>query len=144
MIRVVLAVVLTVALLAAVTPAIEESRTARTAMHLDRVTERVERAAHSLHTHEDATRPSVPGARRFVRFRLPERSWTAVDARLWVDGEDDLVGYRLAGERPHRTTVPAVDLRTPDGRVVFGASGRYRLRLSLVRTEGVGVVVARA
>lgn len=144
MIRVVLAVLLAVALLAAATPAIDESRTARTTIHLDRVTERVERAAHSLTAHEDPTRPSVGGARRLVKFRLLERSWTAVSASLWLDGDEDEVGYRLAGKPPRRTTLRGVDLRTPNGRITFDAGGRYRLDLSLVRSDSVGVVVTRA
>lgn len=143
MIRVVLAVLLTVALLAAVTPAVDEGRAARTAIHLDAVSDRIERAASSLRAHEDPTRPGIAGARRIVHFRLPERSWTAVDARLWIDGERDLIGYRLDGRRSHRTTLRGIDLRTPDGTVVFEGSGRYRLVLSLVRSDGVGVAISR-
>ncbi|MFB6256764.1 MAG: hypothetical protein ABEH58_08600 [Haloplanus sp.] len=143
MIRAVLAVCLTVALLAAVTPAIDEGRETRTAIHLDRVVDRIDRAAWSLRAHEDPTRPNVTGARRIVRFRLPQSSWTAIGASLWVDGGDDIVGYRLDGHRTHRTRFRGIDLRTSDGRVVFNGSGRYRLVLSLVRSEGVGVVVAR-
>jgi len=142
-IRIVLAVLLTVALLAAVTPAIDEGRSARTATHLDGVTDRVERAVRSLRAHEDPTRPSVAGARRIVRFRLPGRSWTAVGASLWIDGDHDLIGYRLDGGRPHRRTIRGVDLRTPDGPVVFEGAGRYRLVLSLVRADGVGVTITR-
>jgi len=142
-IRVVLAVLLTVALLAAVTPAIDEGRTARTAIHLDGVTDRIERAARSLRAQEDPTRPGVAGARRIVSFRLPSRSWTAVGARLWIDGERDLIGYRLDGGRPHRTTLPGLDLRTPDGPLVFEGSARYRLGLSLVRSDGVGITITR-
>jgi hypothetical protein len=89
------------------------------------------------------TRPGIAGARRIVRFRLPDRSWTAVDARLWIDGERDLIGYRLDGRRSHRTTLRGIDLRTPDGTVVFEGSGRYRLVLSLVRSDGVGVAISR-
>lgn len=143
MIRVVLAVLLTVALLAAVTPAVDEGRTTRTAIHLDRVTDRIDRAARSLRAHEDPTRPGVAGARRIVRFRLPGRSWTAVGQRLWIDGRRDLIGYRLDGARARRTTLRGLDLRTPDGRVVFEGSGRRRLVLSLVRRDGIGIVVAR-
>jgi hypothetical protein len=142
-IRVVLAVVLTVALLAAVTPAIDEGRSARTAIHLDRVTDRVERAARSLGAHEDPTRPNIAGARRIVRFRLPGRSWTAAAATLRIDGEGDLIGYRIDGGRPHRTTLRGVDLRTPGGPVVFRGTGRRRLVLSLVRADGVGVTITR-
>ncbi|MEF8856144.1 MAG: hypothetical protein V5A16_01845 [Haloplanus sp.] len=143
MIRVVLAVLLTVAVLAAVTPAVDEGRAARTAIHLDDATERIERAAESLRAHEDPTRPGVAGARRIVRFQLPDRSWTAVGARLWIDGERNLIGYRLDGRRSHRVTLRGLDLRTPDGPVVFEDSGRYRLVLSLVRSDGVGVVISR-
>ncbi|WP_049935823.1 DUF7311 family protein [Haloplanus natans] len=143
MIRAVLAVCLTVALLAAVTPAVDEGRETRTAIHLDRVVDRIDRAAWSLRAHEDPTRPPVASARRIVRFRLPQRSWTAVGASLWIDGDADVVGYRLDGQRTHRTRLRGIDLRTPDGRVVFDGSSRYRLVLSLVRSEGVGVVVTR-
>jgi len=143
-IRVVLAVCLTVALLAAVTPAIDEGRETRTAVHLDRVVDRIDRAAWSLRAHEDPTPPDLAGARRIVRFGLPERSWTAVGARLWIDGERDVIGYRLDGRRAHRTWLRGLDFRTPDGRVVFDGSARYRLELSLVRSDGVGVVVTRA
>lgn len=143
MIRVVLAVLLTVALLAAVTPAVDEGRETRTAIHLDRATDRIERAARSLRAHEDPTPPGVGGARRLVSVRLPERSWTAVDASLWIDGERDLIGYRLGDGPPHRTRVRGLDLQTPDGSVVFEGSGRRRLVLSLVRSDGVGVVVTR-
>jgi hypothetical protein len=142
-IRVVLAVLLTVALLAAATPAVDEGRETRTAVHLDRVIDRVDRAARSLRAHEDPTPPEMAGARRIVRFSLPERSWTAVGASLWIDGERDLIGYRLDGRRAHRTPFRGIDIRTPNGRLVVDGSGRYRLDLSLVRDDGVGVVVTR-
>jgi len=142
-IRTVLAVLLTVALLAAVTPAVDEGRERRTAIHLDRVVDRIDRAARSLHAHEDPTAPDVAGARRIVSVRLPERSWTAVGARLWIDGERDLIGYRLDGGRARRTRLPGVDLRTPGGRLVVDGGSRRRLELSLVRDDGVGVVVRR-
>ncbi|AXG09926.1 DUF7311 family protein [Haloplanus rubicundus] len=141
MIRAVLAVCLTVALLAAVTPAVDEGRERRTTIHLDRVVDRIDRAVRSLQAHEDPTAPSVAGARRLVSVHLPERSWTAVGARLWIDGERDQIGYRLDGARARRTRLPGVDLRTPDGRVVLDGGSRRRLELSLVRDDGVGVAV---
>ncbi|WP_248897508.1 DUF7311 family protein [Haloplanus halobius] len=142
MIRVVLAVVLTVALLAAATPAIDEGRQSRTATHLDSVTDRIERAARSLLAHEDPTPPETVAPRRIVRFRLRPRSWTAAGATVRIDGERDVIAYRIQGGRPHRTTLPGVDLRTPDGPFVYGP-GRHRLVVSLVRDRGVGVVFAR-
>lgn len=143
MIRTVLAVVLTVALLAAAIPAVNEGREARTATHLDGVTERVERAARSLLAHDDPTPPDVAGARRVVDLRLPARSWTAAGATLRIDGAADLIAYRVADGRPRRASLRGVDLRTPGGPVVLRASGRHRLALSLVRDDGIGVVVRR-
>lgn len=144
MIRVVLAVVLAAALLSVALPAVDAGRVDRTATRLDAATARIERAARSLLAHEDPTPPGVAGARRRVGFRLPVRSWTAVRATLRIDGEADAVTYRLAGRRPHRTTFRGVDLRTPGGPVAFESAGRHRLVLSLVRDDGVGVVVRRA
>lgn len=142
MIRAVLAVVLTVALLAAATPAIDQGRQARTATHLDGVVDRIGRAVRSLLAHEDPTRPGVVGPRRIVRFRLPSSSWTAVGVSLRIDGERDIVSYRLDGQPPSDTTFQRVDLRTPTGPVVYGP-GRHRLVVSLVRDGGIGVVVRR-
>jgi hypothetical protein len=142
-IRVVLAVLLTVALFAAVVPGVDEGRRSRTTIHLDDVTDRIERAVHSLRAHEDPTRPTVTGPRRIVRFRLPSRSWTTTGATLRVDGAGDRIGYRLGGGSPHWTEVEGVDLRTPEGPVVLERPGRHRLTVSLVRHGGVGVVVSR-
>jgi hypothetical protein len=142
-IRVVLAVVLAVGLLAAATPAVDEGRTARTAIHLDGITDRIERAARSLRAHEDPTRPSVVGPRRIVDLRLPTRSWTAAGASLRIDGSRDVLAYRVADGRPRRTTLRGVDLRTPSGPIALRTPGRHRLVLSLVRDEGVGVAVRR-
>jgi hypothetical protein len=142
-IRAVLAVVLTVALLAAVTPAVDEGRAARTATHLDRIGDRIERTARSLRAHEDPTRPDVAGARRQLRFRLPASSWTATAASLWIDGPSDRIGYRLEGRPPHWTTLRGIDLRTPAGPLAIEAPGCHHLVLSLVRDGGVAVVVTR-
>ena len=143
MIRVVLAVLLAVAILAAVGPSVEAGREARTATHLDGVVDRVTRAVGSLRAHEDPTRPGVIGARRIVRLRLPTPSWAATGAIFRVDGDEDRIGYRLDGEAPHRTRLRGVDLRTPSGPVVVESPGRHRLTVSLVRDDGVGVVVTR-
>jgi hypothetical protein len=142
-IRAVLAVLLSVALFAAVVPGIDEARRSRTATHLDGVTDRIERTVHSLRAHEDPTRPSVSGARRIVRVRLPARSWSAAGASLRIEGDEDRVGYRLDGRPPRWTTLRGIDLRTPAGPVVLERPGRHRLVVSLVRDRGVGVVIAR-
>lgn len=143
MIRTVLAVLLSVALLAAVVPGIDEGRRARTATHLDDATDRIERAAHSLRAHEDPTRPPVTGARRIVRVRVPTASWSAAGATLRIEGDGDRIGYRLEGRPPHWTTLRSLDLRTPAGPVVLERPGEHRLVVSLVRDRGVGIVIAR-
>jgi hypothetical protein len=142
-IRIVLAVVLTVALFATVLPAVEEGRTTRTAILMDDVVDRLERAARSLRAHEDPVRTGLTPARRTVRFRLPSRSWSTVGASLRVDGRDDAVTYRLDGRRPHRVPISGVDIRTPGGPVVVRDPGTHRLVLELIRNDGAGVRVRR-
>jgi hypothetical protein len=141
-IRVVLAVLLAVALLAAAIPAMEEGRVRRTATHLDTVTDRIERAVRSLQSHEDPVREGV-AARRIVRFRLPAGSWTAAGGTLHVDGAADRIGYRVDGHDPRWTAVRGADLRTPGGTIAVEGSGRHRLTVSLVRDRGVAVRVTR-
>lgn len=143
MIRTVLAVVLATVLLAVATPAIDDGRTARTATHLNRVVDRIERAVRSLYAHEDPTRPPVAGARRIVAFRLPTSSWTATGATLRIDGPGDRIGYRIDGRPPRWVSLRGVDLRTPTGPVALEAPGRHRLVLSFVREGGGRAVVAR-
>ncbi|WP_251344190.1 DUF7311 family protein [Haloplanus halophilus] len=143
MIRVVLSVLLAVALLAVAVPGVDEGRRARTATELGGVTDRVERAVRSLLAREDPTRPGVTGARRIVRYRLPSRSWVAAGATLRIDGDRDRIGYRIGDRPPRWRPLPGVDLRTPSGPVVVERPGRHRLVVSLVRDDGVGVVVSR-
>jgi hypothetical protein len=142
-IRVVLTVLLAVALVAVAVPAIDEGRESRTATRLDGVTDRLDRAVRSLRAHEDPTRPGVGAARRIVSLRIPSESWSATGGTLYVDADRDRIGYRLEGNHPRWTPVQGVDLRTPAGTLVVESPGRHRLSLSLVREDGVAVVVGR-
>ncbi|MFB6080905.1 MAG: hypothetical protein ABEJ81_07905 [Haloferacaceae archaeon] len=149
MIRVLLAVVLTVALAGVAFQAIERGRIDRTTTRLDAATDRLRRAASLLVARDDPTAVGVPGARRVVRIDLPERSLAAAPvASFAVNGSDGAaepggwVRYRVRGARPTRVHVP-VDLRTPDGPVVLDGEGRRRLRLGLVADGGPAVVVER-
>lgn len=149
MIRVVLALILTVALAGVAFQAIEHGRIDRTATRLDAAADRLVRAASLLVDRDDPTAADVPGARRVVRLDLPEQSLAAAPvASFAVNGSDGVaaaggwIRYRVRGARPTRVRVP-VDLRTPDGPVVLGDGGRRRLVLRLVVDDGPAVVVER-
>lgn len=149
MIRVLLALVLTVALAGVAFQAIERGRVDRTATRLDAAADRLRRAASLLVARDDPTATGVPGARRVVRLDLPEGSLAAAPAASFaVNGSDGApeaggwIRYRVRGARPTRVRVP-VDLRTPDGPVVLGGGGRRRLVLRLVADGDPAVVVER-
>jgi len=79
MIRVVLAVVLTTALLGASLPAIDEARRDHTETTVGTELRAIERVATDLLNTDD---PTEDGARRVIEIRLPARSWSdaGVDA----------------------------------------------------------------
>lgn len=150
MIRVVLVVALSVALLGVALPAIDDARTDRTATRLDATAERLDRAATDLVAREDPVRSDAAGARRIVsvRFRARSPSDAGVDY-LSIGGTPDGSGgrdalvYRVRGSTA-RTVDLGVDLRTPEGPVVFRDAGRHRAALGLIRDDGgLGVVVRR-
>ncbi|MFB6281744.1 MAG: hypothetical protein ABEH40_06975 [Haloferacaceae archaeon] len=149
MIRVLLALILTVALAGVAFQAIERGRIDRTTTRLDDAADRLIRAASLLVARDDPTAAGVPGARRVVRIDLPERSLAAAPvASFAVNGSDGAaaaggwIRYRAEGARPTRVRA-AADLRTPDGPVVLGGGGRRRLTLRLVADGGPAVVVER-
>lgn len=146
MIRVVLAASLTLALLAASLPAVDDARTDRTRGRLDAALERIERAATSLATSEDPTRVAGVRARRVVTVRLPAASWTSAPV-AWVavggypgGPRGDLLAYRLAGAPPTTVELDGVDLRTGGDPVVLRGDGRRTLGLELASTDGRPVV----
>lgn len=149
MIRVLLALILTVALAGVGFQAIERGRVDRTTARLDDAADRLIRAASLLVARDDPTAAGVPGARRVVRIDLPDGSLAAAPvASFAVNGTDGAaaaggwIRYRATGARPARIRVP-VDLRTPDGPVVLAGGGRRRLTLRFVADGGPGVVVER-
>ena len=135
-IRVVLAVVLTLALMAVSLPAVDDARTARTASSLDAASDRVRSTSERL----VATSDPVGGettARRVVRLDLPTRGWGARAGRLRL--RDGRVARRVDGGDWHVVRVPA--LVVPDGSLVV--RGRTRLVLTHRRRAGRSVVVVR-
>jgi hypothetical protein len=140
-IRVVLAVCVATALLAASLPAVEDARTDRTASDLDRTGDRLVRAAGSLHA---ADAPNA-GASRIVRLNLPPVSLGRAGVEsVVVDCEPRCAfRYRLGGGRTEYRLLAGVPMATPDGPVTFASPGPHRLRLGLVREDGGLVVTVR-
>ena len=153
MIRAVLAVSLSAALVAAVAPAIEDARAARTERLVERDLDRIERAAASL-VHEDE-----PGARRTLTVSLPSESPTAAGVefvaigglpadRVGADSADsNVLAYRITDGRRHVSRI-STDVRTvgpeadhDDGApLVLSGGETYRLVLRLDRREGASTV----
>lgn len=158
MLRVVLAVLLGVALLAAAAPAVDDARERRTAELAGAELSRVSERATGLAASDAATRDGA--ARRVLRVSIPDAG--PASARIdyaavgGVPGcgsprdtaAGDVVAYRLRGGDPHVAPVP-VDLRAvTDGRVRDDATplvlqGDASLTLTLVAADGTTRVRVR-
>jgi hypothetical protein len=154
MLRLVLAGVLGVALLAAAAPAVDDARATNADRQVRRQVDGMTDAAASLAERSDPVPPHLPGARRTVTVTLPDDtpSSTALDylavggAPTGVNAPDprdgDVVVYRLDGQRPRVVRVD-VDLRATadadDSPVVLRDDATLVLRL--VRHDGRPVVV---
>lgn len=160
MLRVVLAVALAVALLAVVTPALEDARGERTRRLTARELDRVASAAQLL------AREESPGARRTLAVSFPGESPTAAPIAFVSLGAvpnstacggvtpadtaaSDVLAYRIAGGE-HRVRRVGVDLRVVRGgqrvesdsqTLVLRGDETYRLVLRLVRIRGRLTVV---
>jgi hypothetical protein len=148
-VRIALAVVLAAALLGVALPAVDAGRGERTATAVESSAERIARTAAHLRAVEDPTPPDVPGARAVVTVDVPAQSWdaagvayVAVGGSPGAPGDRGVVAYRVRG-RQSRTVPLDVAVRTPDGPVAFRTAGEHRVALSLVRDDGVAVVVSR-
>lgn len=145
MIRLLLAVVLASALLAASLPAIDDARRERTVARLDRAIDRLRDAAAAIRTDDPARDPSL-APRRVVRVRLTDRSWTTgqVDA-LRIDGRGPdrtaRVSYRLRGGRSISRRIDA-PIETPEP-VVLRGRGVHRLALRFLLRGDRPVAVLR-
>lgn len=160
MIRVVLAVLLTVATVAAALPAVEDARRTRTADVVESDAERIVRAARALVRGDDATAPGVPGAQRVLALRVPRANWhTAGVERVTISPASGAerggrsraaaraatLSYHLEDESVETVRLAVGDARieTPGDALVFGP-GRHRVRLRLVAADDLAVVVERA
>lgn len=140
MIRVVLAVVVTAALVGLATPAIEAGATAASEQRVERQIGVIEAAAVDLYTREAIAPEGNERARRVRSLRFPSRGLasrplTAFRIDGGADGPGSRVRYRIAGGTATtvRLDAPVVD---PDGGPVdLGAvSGEQTVVLALDRT----------
>jgi len=147
MIRAVLAIVLTTALLGASLPAIDDARRDHTEATVRTELDQFEQAAARLLATDDPV--TGDGARRIVRLTVPAKRWSdaGVDS-LTIDGWQNGLAGRITwtpttgSQRVRR--LPDVPLRTPGpGPLTLDTAGTYRLVLSLDGTETRPVVTVR-
>ncbi|ACV49163.1 MULTISPECIES: DUF7311 family protein [Halomicrobium] len=145
--RVVLAVVLATALVAATLGPIDDARRQRTSAMVSDQASEIERVADTLLETDDPL--DGPGARRVVTLRVPTRTWTSggverVSLRPPTDQAPARLSWLLTDGQPRTRQLPGVPLRTPDGGpVVLRRGGRHRLVLSLDGRPGAPVLTVR-
>jgi|GEM_PF-366435 len=146
MIRAVLAVVLTTALLGASLPAIDEARLEHTETTVGTELRALERAATDLLATDD---PTEDGARRVVEIRLPARSWSDAGVDAVTIGQSRTAGggrltWTATGGRQRVRHLPEVPLRTGDGTpLTLEGAERHRLVLSLDGNRTAPIVTVR-
>lgn len=153
MIRAVLAVAATAALLSASLPAVDDARRQHTEGVVREDVESLERAARVLAESNDVTRDA--GARRVVALTLPDRGWAhaGLDG-LVVDGPSNATGgpnatagrvaWTVSGGRRTTERIEGVALRTPGSEPLrLRGTGRRRLVLALGGSPRRPVVTVR-
>jgi hypothetical protein len=167
-IRLVLAVVLAVAMLAAATTALEDARRSRGQTLADGAASRIVGAAEDLVRSESSVATWPDAARRVVEVTVPAGGLTETGTSYVAVGgvpgrgspadtdRTDVVAYRLVGGEPRVHTLP-VDVRVPSDRS-SGKTDRVQLapddeplvlrssstvRLGLLERAGRPVVLAR-
>lgn len=111
MIRYVLAVLLTVGLLALSIPAIDLASQTQTERQLATEATDLETAAVSLFETEEVSHDGAPAPRRAVTLEFPESSMTTVSVASFqierVHDETSVVSYAVEGRTEQRATIPA-------------------------------------
>ena len=159
MLRVVVAVALSMALLTVSLPALETARRDHSAQRVTGELDGLTAAIEDVHAREGAVPDGTAGARRVVTLRLPARTWTdagveyvAVGGRLdrSPPGEGDEVdlSWQVTGRQPRERRIHgvAVEARTDaggDGPLVLREPGTHRLAITLVERGNRTVVVVR-
>ncbi len=149
MIRLVLAVVLTLALVGLSMPAVDRAGTVRTDERVGSDVATLDCAAAALLEHEELPPPGTAGPRRIVTLSLPSPSftWAPVDYVVVGDAFDSgtdegrVVAYRVDGGAERLVHVDA-PIRTAGGDpLVLRGSGEYDLVLTLERDASDDPVV---
>jgi hypothetical protein len=149
--RVLLAVVLTAALLAASLPAIQSAQQARADQQVTATVDRIEAAITDLARHSDPVRPGVPGAVRRIPVEIPRRpagvtlslgppavarNGTETVLTASVPGEPDVVRRLDVPVRPAGADRPALT----NGTLELGDSTTLTLEYRRVAGEPVVTV----
>lgn len=144
MIRVVLAVALTVALVGVSAAGIDRAGAVATEESVRGDLAAVERAATSLLETEAVPPGGQPGPRRTVAVALPADSpTTAAVAYVSIERGDtgSVATYRVDGRAERRLRFPVPIVCACEGPLVLEGSGERRLRLTLEREDGDRIVV---
>lgn len=147
MLRLVLAVVLAGALLAATVPALEDGRATATDRRMRGELTSLRNVAHELARTNDPVAPGRRGARRVVELTLPKGVAVAPVEYVELGGDDgSTLAYALAGGPRREIRFDGIAVRatgTASGPLVLREGGSYRLALELVRVDGGPAVVVR-
>ena len=136
MIRVVLAVAVGAALLAAAVPAVETVRVSHADARLSGAVDRVEAAARSLAERNDAvTAPG--GARRVLTLHLPRGTWGTAGVEHFAVrphplGNRTVVRWRVGGGETVERRLDAVAIEPTGDGFTRRDGGRLRVRLVLL------------
>jgi hypothetical protein len=148
-VRLLLAAVVTMALLGSAVPAIDAAQEARAEHQLTGSVDRVRAAAADLARHSDPVPPGVPGSRRRIDVDIPEGPPAGSIRIVPSDGGNgpesgSIIVTRVDGERRsvHRADtklwIPPVETTAPDGSLLVREDGVLVLERRLV--DGTPVV----
>lgn len=147
MIRYVLAVLLTVGLLALSIPAINVAGEAQTERQLETAVTDLETAAVSLFETEEVSHDGAPAPRRAVTLEFPDASMTTVPVASFeverVHGETSVISYAAEGrtERQQPIAAPIVsEDPTRNGTVDLGSGERTVVLRLEADTDGDPVI----
>lgn len=142
MIRYILAVLLTVALVATSLAGLERVSAVRGEQQVETELEKVDAAAVSLVETDDVPPPGRVGPRRVVTLDLPEDGLTSASAdRIVFDREANatIVRYRFDGRQPQSFLIDAPIVNTASGENSVELGGRTSsVTITLVLTRSTG------
>lgn len=141
MIRLVLAVALSLALLAVSLPVIDTVRISHADARVDGALDRVETTARTLLARNDAVRPGSEGAGRRLTLHLPVGTWATAGVERFVVrptslGTGTRVTWRVDGGAERTRRLTGSPIRPVHGGFVHSDGGRLDVALSLVVRDG--------